>query len=179
MKKIAFVSGALAQLVALALSASAADGLATLKSQGFTVYASPKAAPDFTVKRLDGTEVSLASLKGKVVMVNFWATWCPPCRGEMPDIEKLYAKTKGLPFEILAISSQESSGTVSGFLKSNKYTFPIYLDSSGSVSRKYGISAIPTTYIIDAEGKMVARMVGAYDYDSAAFESAIKALIGK
>ncbi|ETI89629.1 MAG: Alkyl hydroperoxide reductase/ Thiol specific antioxidant/ Mal allergen, partial [Clostridium butyricum DORA_1] len=95
-------------------------------------------ALDFKLKDLDGNEVSLSSLKGKKVFLNFWATWCPPCKAEMPEIEKLYQETKDSDLVILAVDIGENSNTVKPFIDENKYNFKVLLDSDQSVATQYG-----------------------------------------
>lgn len=112
-------------------------------------------AQDFKLKDLSGNEVSLSSFKGKNVLLNFWATWCPPCKSEMPDMEKLYQETKDSDLVILAVNIGEDRDTVKGFIDKNKYNYRILLDSDTSVSEKYTITSIPTTYLIDKDGNIV------------------------
>lgn len=109
---------------------------------------------DFTLGDLNGKEISLSSLKGKNVMLNFFATWCPPCKAEMPDMEKLYQETKNSDLIIIAVNLGEDQATVKDFMKKNGYNFEVVLDLKGTVADKYGVSAIPTTYFLDKEGNI-------------------------
>lgn len=118
-------------------------------------------AYDFKLQDLSGKNVSLSDFKGKKVFLNFWATWCPPCRGEMPDIEKLYDETKNSDLVILAINIGEDRDTVQSFLKSNNYNFNVLLDISQSTAGKYNISGIPTSYFINKDGTVSAKKIGA------------------
>lgn len=118
-------------------------------------------ANDFKLQDLSGKNVSLSDFKGKKVFLNFWATWCPPCRGEMPDIEKLYDETKNSDLVILAINIGEDRDTVQSFLKSNNYNFNVLLDISQSTAGKYNISGIPTSYFINKDGTVSAKKIGA------------------
>jgi thiol-disulfide isomerase/thioredoxin len=120
---------------------------------------------------------SLSGLKGKVVFVNFWATWCGPCRMEMPSMEALYMKYKDRGFEILSVNSGERSQEVRAFMADYELTFPTVLDRDGSVSRTYGIQAIPTSYLIDREGNMILRMVGSIDWDTPQIHAALEILL--
>jgi thiol-disulfide isomerase/thioredoxin len=133
---------------------------------------------DFTLPLLNGANQKLSDLKGKVVFLNFWATWCPPCRQEMPSMETLYQRFKGQGLEILAVDCQEESRDVSAFMRRNRLTFPAALDESGAVSGNYGIEAIPTTYIIDRSGKIILKVVGSLNWNNqkiiAAFETLLK-----
>jgi len=136
-----------------------------LEKLGFYVFPAPEQIPPFGVKTLAGVDTSLASVAGKVVLLNFWATWCPPCRTEMPSIQILNDKLKGSAFAVFAVSVAEKPATVTEFLKSNPYSFPMYLDESGSASAPFAGQGIPTTFILDKQGRAIAGMVGARSYD--------------
>jgi peroxiredoxin len=118
-------------------------------------------AANFSLKTSDGKVIELAKLKGKVVLVNFWATWCPPCRAEIPDFMKVYSEYKSKGLEMIGISvDQDGWEAVTPFLKKNPINYPIVVDD-GSVAKSYGnIEAIPTTIIVDKNGNIVARHVG-------------------
>ena len=122
-------------------------------------------APDFTFPGLDGKKVSLSDYKGKVVLVNIWATWCPPCVKEMPSMEKLYRKFKGENFEILAVSIDEPGlKAVAPFMEKTRLTFPALIDSKGAIKSVYRISAIPESFIIDKQGFLIKKIVGPLDW---------------
>lgn len=122
-------------------------------------------APDFTLPDLDGNEVSLSDFKGKVIFLHFWATWCPPCRNEMPSVEVLYQKLKDKDFELLAVSlDRQGSSAVEPFIRDYGLTFPILLDLDGKVARTYKVRGIPSTFIVDKEGLIAERVVGARDW---------------
>ncbi|WP_291633308.1 TlpA disulfide reductase family protein [Clostridium sp.] len=123
--------------------------------------ASKIAAQDFKLKDLNGKEVSLSDFKGKKVYLNFWASWCGPCKSEMPDIEKLYNETKESDLVILAVNLGETKIQTKSFIDDNKYTFPILLDLDQSVANQYTIQYIPTSYFIDKEGNIVSKISGA------------------
>lgn len=116
---------------------------------------------DFKLKDLNGKEVSLNDFKGKNVLLNFWATWCPPCKAEMPDIEKFYQENKNSDLVILAVNLGEDKQTVKSFIDKNKYNFDILLDSNQDVATKYNIVSIPTSFFIDKEGNIVSKKIGA------------------
>lgn len=124
-------------------------------------YKETTEAPDFTLQDLNGKKVSLKDLKGKKVYLNFGATWCPPCRLEMPDIEKLYQETKDSDLVIIGIDIGEDKETVKNFISKNNYNFKILLDSDQSVASKYNITAIPASFFIDKNGKIVSSHIGA------------------
>ncbi len=138
-----------------------------LETLGFEIPTQKVTAPDFTLQDLKGNDISLSSLQGKFVFLNFWATWCPPCRAEMPSMETLHNKYKRKDFTILAVNLRESGTTVQTFLKENDYSFPVVLDPNGQVgSGLYGVSGIPTTYFIGKDGQIIARLVGTREWDT-------------
>jgi peroxiredoxin len=118
-------------------------------------------APDFTLLDLDGNEVGLSEFRGEVVFVNFWATWCPPCRAEMPDIESLYQEYKDKGLVVIGIDIGESEATVRQFVQQGGYSWTFVLDSTGAVASNYNIRAIPTSFFIDREGVIQAVNIGA------------------
>lgn len=113
---------------------------------------------DFTLTDLSGKSWRLSDLKGKVVLVNFWATWCPPCRKEMPDLEALSVRFKDQGLVILSISDEDLQ-TVQPFIAEHKYTYPILLDTDKSVHKAYEIEGIPKSFLYNREGKMVAQTI--------------------
>ena len=124
-------------------------------------------APNFIIKELNGNTVSLEDYRGKIVFLNFWATWCPPCRAEMPSMEKLHIQFKNEDFAILAIDLQENAGKVKAFKQQYELSFPILLDSDGSVSAAYGVMSIPTTYLVDRNGYLLGGALGPRDWANA------------
>ena len=120
---------------------------------------------DFTVSLADGGEFTLSDHEGKVILLNFWATWCGPCVGEMPAFEKLQ-ETYGEDLVLLAVNSGEDEGTVKAFLEENGYTFPVALDPRYEVALLYPSDSIPYTVIIGADGKVAAIQLGAADADT-------------
>jgi peroxiredoxin len=119
---------------------------------------SARAKVDFTLTDITGKSWTLSALKGKVVLVNFWATWCPPCRKEMPDLETLYNRFKDKGLVVLSISD-EPMETVKPFISNAKYTFPVLLDPGRKVNAAYQIDGIPKNFIYDREGKLVAQSI--------------------
>jgi peroxiredoxin len=113
---------------------------------------------DFTLADLSGREWNLKSLRGKVVLVNLWATWCPPCRKEMPDLEVLYRRFRHRGLVILAISG-EDGGKVKPFIAERKFTYPILLDPGGKVNELFRVDGIPKSFVYDREGKLVAQAI--------------------
>jgi peroxiredoxin len=123
-------------------------------------------APSFTLKALNGKEVKLEDYRGKIVFLNFWATWCPPCRQEMPSMEKLFNKFKDRDFTMLAVDLREGTKKVKAFKEKFNLSFPILLDSDGRVGLMYGVRSIPTTYLIDRKGNVIGGALGARDWAS-------------
>ncbi len=118
-------------------------------------------APDFTLPGLDGKMVSLADQKGKVVFLNIWATWCPPCVDEMPSLEKLHQQLKGAEFEILAVSIDKNGAeAVLPFMKKHNLGFTALIDSKESLKYKYQTTGVPETFIIDRNGIIVEKVIG-------------------
>jgi peroxiredoxin len=135
-----------------------AVGLAALKEGTKSI--------DFTLQGLDGKKIALSSFKGKLVFLNFWATWCPPCRAEMPAMERLYQKLKGKGLEILAVDLQEEAKSVQNFVKQNKLSFTVVLDKDGRMGATYGARSIPTSYIIGRNGDVLGGTIGGKEWDS-------------
>lgn len=125
-------------------------------------------APDISVVSLtNGTTLKLSDLKGKVVLLNFWATWCPPCREEMPSMMKLNRFMVGKPFQMVAVSIDEGGKqAVEGYFKESGYSLPTYFDESGASSKSYGITGVPESFIIDKQGILVKKIIGGAAWDS-------------
>ncbi len=137
-----------------------------LRIIGFGTPDKPLPAPDFSLKTLQGETRSLSSYQGSIVFLNFFATWCGPCRAEMPSMEVLYNTLNGEKFVILAVDLQEERSTVERFIQQNRLTFPVLLDERGGAGKLYGVQAIPTSYVIDKTGKIIAGMTGGREWDS-------------
>lgn len=119
-------------------------------------------APDFTLERLDGESVTLSDLQGKAVLLNFWATWCPPCKAEMPAFQQAYLDYEDEGFVILAVNAtqQDSLEAINSFREDNSLTFPILLDNDGAVSRSYQVQSMPTSFFINKEGVISEVIIG-------------------
>ncbi len=112
-------------------------------------------APDFTVPALDGGKLSLSDFRGQYVLVNFWASWCPPCKAEMPELHAYYNTYQNQGFTLLAINVNDDPNSARAFIEANGFTFPVGLDSNGRVFGSYGGSALPTSFLIDPKGDLV------------------------
>ncbi len=122
-------------------------------------------APDFTLKDLEGNVVSLSDFRGQAVLINFWATWCPPCRFEMPAIEEVYRKYRTQGFQVLAVDIQEPPDAVQRFVEQLGLTFTVLLDEDGSVAQQYWVRGIPTSFFVNRQGAIIAARVGAMSRD--------------
>ena len=136
-----------------------------LRDMGVTKV--PHLAPpvDFNLLDLTGKRVILSGLKGKIVFLNFWATWCSPCREEMPSMQKLYARFKDKDFAMVAVSLNEPASAVKKFFKDYNLTFTALLDSDGELMSPYGIRGIPNTFIIDRDGTIIGKAFGPRKWD--------------
>jgi len=150
--------------------------ISAFKNARLPVASNGVVPPDFTLPLLNGETVKLSDLKGQVVFLNFWASWCGPCRAEMPSMEALYQRLKDRGFEILAVNIQESPETAAAFMTKNALTFPTALDSTGSVSDRYGIRAIPSSFIIDKRGLFVSRVTGSINWNTPSIIAAMESL---
>lgn len=131
-------------------------------------------APDFTVEMLDGSSVTLSDLRGKVVLLNFWATWCPPCREELTHVQKeIIDRFAGKPFLFLPVSRGEKRDVVEKFREKTGYAFPMGLDPAQSIYEKYASNYIPRNFLIDADGKIVTATIG---YEQDEFEELIRTI---
>ena len=131
-------------------------------------------AADFTVEMLDGKQITLSKLKGKVVLVNFWATWCPPCREELKHVQKeIIDRFKGKDFVFLPISRGEKKATVEAFREKNGYTFAMGLDPNQSIFKLFASNYIPRNFLIGKDGKIIYLSVG---YDEKEFQELISAI---
>ncbi len=137
------------------------------------------AAPDFSLEDLDGHIHALSSYRGKVVLLNFWASWCPPCRLEMPSIERLYQSKLKRPVIVLGITQGETSDNAFASLGLFKPmpTFPILLDRKGQVAKSYAVQGLPSSFLLSKDGKIFIRAEGARDFSSAAMLKLVDELL--
>jgi len=146
-------------------------------SPGDTEKSVNNKAPDFSLKDAHGRSLSLSSLRGKVVLINFWATWCPPCKAEMPSMNRLYNEIRNRGFEIVAISTDNSLSTIRDFLARNRIDFPVLFDETKSVTRQYHVFSMPTTFLIDRNGMIVEKFYGEEDWTDPAIRKKIEKLL--
>jgi thiol-disulfide isomerase/thioredoxin len=147
----------------------------------FTPLEPLQAAPDFSLQDMDEETHTLSDYRGKVVLVNFWATWCPPCRKEMPALEALYKKLGTEKFAVLAVNQWEDPDhvfTYTGDL--NVFpSFPILFDPESAVSQDYKVKGLPTSFIVDRQGRLAYRAVGGRDFDHPEVERLIRVLLAE
>ncbi len=144
---------------------SRAEIQSILTELGIQTFRGSIDAVDFSLDRLSGGTTSLGDLAGNFVFLNFWATWCPPCRAEMPSMEVLYQELKDRPFRMIAVNINEDQKTVQGFVDEFGYTYPILLDRDGNVSTNYGVRGIPTSFFIGPDGTVLGMLVGTRLWD--------------
>lgn len=126
----------------------------------YTAQASGSTVQQISSQSPDGGCVQLSDLEGEVIMLNFWATWCPPCRAEMPTIQNAYETYSDQGFKVLAINNGEGAGTINSFLETHGLTFPVAMDQSSRISRTFGIRNFPTSVFIDEDGNVLAQHTG-------------------
>jgi len=154
--------------------------LAAEPAQTLTPVPERAQAPDLVLEAVDGANLRLSELRGKVVVVNFWATWCPPCRREMPALERLNRLMRGQPFAIVGIDAGEELEDVLAFRGSvdPAPSFRLLLDREGKALRAFGVSGLPTTLVLDREGRIVYKALGARQCDHPAIVAILRSLIG-
>ena len=164
-----------------------AVGWLNREERGYAPVDVGEEAPPLALPRIDGDTLSLADLRGKVVMLNIWATWCAPCRLEMPSMQRVYEQFRDEGFEVMAVSVDQNPGLrqpdgavrgiVSDFVEQLGLTFPIVVDPTGGTERLYGIEALPTTLLIDRSGRIRVREVGGRYWDRSPHLDMIKSLL--
>ncbi len=138
-----------------------------------------KPAPDFTLVDRTGKTWKLSELKGQVVFVNFWATWCPPCREEMPSMQRLYSTLPKDKFKMLAILNKDDPGLADSFARQFGLTMPILDDQANLVGPKYGLTGVPETFIIDKEGIMREKFIGPARWDAPGYVQMLMSYINQ
>lgn len=161
--KILLIAVVFVTAMALSLTAAAA--------------AEKQKAADFSLKDLKGKTVSLSSLKGKVILLNFWATWCPSCISEMPSLNRLYKEMKSRGLEVVAVSTDRSAAGVRDFRDVHGLAFPIVMDDDREVTRSYHVFSLPTSFLINKEGLIVDKFFGEYDWTDQEMRAKIEKLL--
>ena len=156
--------------------AELADLLGKLSLSAYSRGTNP---PEFIGRTTDGLTVSLASLQGKVVLLNFWATWCLECRPEMPLFERLHRDFAAQGLSVIGINAREGTAAIRQYSKELGLTFPLLLDSSGEINAAYGVIGLPTTFLIGRDGRAVALAVGQREWTSAPARALIQTLLAE
>jgi thiol-disulfide isomerase/thioredoxin len=163
MKKILYLFAliALVALVACNRKESASPDTQVVPSEN-------RSAPEIVVNGMDGSPLKLSSLKGKVVLLNFWATWCPPCREEIPSMIKLKKVMTGKPFQMVAVSiDEDGKSAIESFFQTSGFSdLPAYIDPDSRAAKAYGITGVPETFIINKNGMVVKKIIGPLAWDS-------------
>jgi len=141
--------------------------------------ARPKQASDFSVSLLGGQTLELKGQRGKPMLINFWATWCAPCREEMPAMERLYLKHRERGFVLLAVSVDTDAALVKPFLERYRLTFPVALDARMDLANTYGVRALPASFLIDRNGYLTALALGPRAWDNRAAHALVEAMLAQ
>jgi len=140
---------------------------------------SDELAPDFGLPDLEGNSMTLSDQRGKVVLLTFWASWCPPCRQEMPSLNRLFLTLGGPDFTVLGVNIETRSAGARSFAESFELAFPILLDTENRVSELYGVFNIPQSYLIDKEGRILQRFLGYHDWMAEGSLERLRSLLRK
>lgn len=152
----------------LLVSQSATAGIHDLyAAAGVMEVADPLAAPEFALTTIEGRTIDSSRLRGNVVLVNFWATWCGPCKEEMPALKRLKESFAGKSFELLAVTTDQQVEGIRTFVQALGLEFPVLLDNTKDVSAAFAVRGLPTTVLIDRQNRLVGRAVGPRAWDSA------------
>lgn len=151
----------------------------TACGQGPKVATVDKPAPDFSLVDLSGKTWTLSELKGQVVFVNFWATWCPPCREEMPSMQRLYSSLPKDKFKMLAILNKDKPEVARSFASKRGITMPILNDQDDNIGPRYGLTGLPETFIIDKHGILRKKFIGPANWDAPGFKQMLMGYINQ
>ncbi len=149
-----------------------------LKKLGFLVQEGFEEAPGFSTEDAAGNPVDFASFRGKLVVLNFWATWCPPCRLEMPSMERLYREFRDRGLEVVTVNFMESGEQVRAFVEEQKLTYPMLLDKEAEIAGRYGVMRLPVTVLVGREGEVIAKAIGFKDWYKDDIRELVAALLG-
>ncbi|NJN46039.1 MAG: TlpA family protein disulfide reductase [Candidatus Competibacteraceae bacterium] len=151
-------------------------GLVYAAPQELTPHPNPQPAPAFTLQDSQGKTHTLADYQGKVIIVNFWATWCPPCVKEMPSLQRAWEQLRQEDIQVLAINMGQDREDIDYFLSKYPVEFPILLDSDVAVAESWGIKGLPTTFVLDASMRMVVEVIGEREWDDPELLNQVRAL---
>lgn len=160
--------------IAFAVVLGAVVALQVLQRGPRTGYA----AVDFTLPDLSGQPLRLADLRGKVVFLNLWATWCPPCRAEMPSMQALYERLRGRDFAMIAVAEDTNADDVAAFVKELGLTFPILLDTENRLPARFGVTGYPETFVIDRDGRVIKHVIGPEEWTDPEVVKYFEGLLG-
>ena len=163
-------------LISYSSSSISAEKSEKPKTETLTRVPGSPAAPDFNLEDQNGNFVKLSDHKGKVVIVNFWATWCPPCRKEMPSMQRAWEVLRADDIEMLAINVGEDSDVIFAFTAEYPVEFPLLMDKTSSVTRQWRVRGLPSTYVVDPDGKIVYQAIGSREWDADTLIKEIQAL---
>lgn len=161
---LAVIVSALAWMLATSGPAEAGNRLAALAALGMVAPMTPAPPPDFTLPTLDGGQVQLASLRGRVVLLSFWTTWCRPCILDMPGLQSVQQVLHRRGFVVVGVNVGEAPADVVAFARDLQLNFPVALDPRFTVAGRYGVTGVPATLLIDRDGRIVGRAVGSRDW---------------
>ncbi|NKN31695.1 peroxiredoxin family protein [Marichromatium bheemlicum] len=147
-----------------------------LQAETLAPLPAPQPAPGFTLQSSGGAPVALADYRGRVVILNFWATWCPPCRDEMPSMQRAYEALAADGVEILAINVDEDAATIAEFGARLGLDFPLLVDPASAVTLDYGVRGLPTSYVVDRDGRLVFDVLGDLAWDDPEVLDQVRAL---
>ena len=164
------------RLVLLAVALVLLPAMAQAAAQGLTAVPARPLAPGFELRDPDGNIHRLSDYRGRVAIVNFWATWCPPCRAEMPSMERAWKQIESEGILMIGINVAEDLETVNAFTEEYPVTFPLLLDEDAKVSIEWPVRGMPTTFVVDTEGRIVYRAVGEREWDDPDLLDAVRAL---
>ena len=175
------IAGVLIAIVTIlaAPEASRAEVAELLQKLNLIVYPRGTRPPEFNGRTADGRTASLASLRGKVILLNFWATWCQECRPEMPMFERLHRELGAQGLNVIGINAREGTAAIRGYAKELGLTFALVLDPNGEINAAYGVIGLPTTFLIGRDGRAVALAVGLREWAGAPGRAIIKALLAE
>jgi peroxiredoxin len=157
----------------------AAPAASLVQAAGLRAIDEPRPAAEFELPSLNGQVLRLQDQRGKVVLLNFWATWCPPCVQEMPLLDQLSQVLRQQPFVVWAVALKEGRDKVVPFMDTHRLQFPALLDTDGAVSARYGVRGLPMTYLIDCHGNVVAQAIGPREWTGETVRTLLMALLSE